>query len=99
MSAQHAYVELISHLREIGTLDSISALLGWDEQTHLPPGGADHRANQSSYVARVRHEKFTSPRIGELLAEIESSSLIQNPESDTAANVRETRRDYDRATK
>ena len=50
-------------------------------------------------MARLRHERFTSPRVGELLAKVESSDLVRDPESDAGANVREARRDYDRATK
>jgi carboxypeptidase Taq len=94
-----AYSEHTKALREIGTLGSICSLLGWDEQVNMAPAGADHRARQSSYIARVHHEKFTSPRIGELLASVEASDLVKDPESDAAANVRETRHDYDRARK
>jgi carboxypeptidase Taq len=41
----------------------------------------------------------TAPRVGELLAEIEASDLVKDPDSLEAANVREIRRAYDRAVK
>jgi carboxypeptidase Taq len=94
-----AYNALIKELREVALLGSINDLLSWDEHVMLPPSGASHRAEQESLMARLKHEKFTSPRVGELLAEVESSELVIDPESDAAANAREVRRDYDRATK
>jgi carboxypeptidase Taq len=99
MNAQAAYDELVSMLREVATLRSVGAVLDWDEQTHLPSRGAEHRANQASLVARLAHERFTAPRIGELLDAVAGSPLASDPESDAAVNVREGRRSYDRARK
>ncbi len=93
------YNELIKEVREVALLGSIDALLSWDEHVNLPHAGAAHRAEQESLMARLRHEKFTSRRVGDLLAQVESSDLVRDPESDAAANARELRRDYDRATK
>jgi carboxypeptidase Taq len=93
------YESLITELREIALLGSVCSVLGWDEQTHMPAAGAGLRANQASLLARMVHERFTSPRIGDWLAEVGSSDLVRDPESDPAVNVRETRRSYDRARK
>jgi carboxypeptidase Taq len=94
-----AYKELIKELREIAVLGSVEALLGWDEHVNLPTHGAEHRGDQNALIARLKHERFTSPHIGELLAKVEASDPVRDPESDAAANVRNARRDYDRATK
>src|SRR6266850_1409479 len=93
------YNKLIKTLREISTLDSAGSLLSWDEQTFMPKKGAELRATQASLIARMVHEKFTSPEIGGMLGELESSELVRDRESDEAVNVRWTRRNYDRATK
>jgi carboxypeptidase Taq len=93
-----AYVELVTLLREAELLGSCASLLSWDEQTYLPTGGAEHRANQLSLLAGLTHDRKTAPRIGELLKELESSDL-GDPDGDMAANVRETRRSYNRVTK
>jgi carboxypeptidase Taq len=98
-TTHEAYNELITTLREIGTLSSVAGVLGWDERTYMPPKGAELRSRQSALLARMIHQQFTAPRIGELLGRIEASDLVRDPESDAAANVRETRRSYDRATK
>src|SRR4051794_2995662 len=99
MTATEAYEALRKELREVALLGSINDLLSWDEHVMLPDAGAAHRAEQESLMARLRHERFTSSRVGDLLSQVESSDLIVDPESNAAANVREVRRDYDRATK
>jgi carboxypeptidase Taq len=96
---QDTYTSLTCELREIGLLGSVGSLLGWDERTQMPPTGAEHRAAQSSLLARMVHERFTSPTIGDWLAQLEGSDVVSDAESDAAVNVRETRRSYDRARK
>lgn len=90
-----AYDELTHRMREIAVLGSCAGLLGWDERTGLPPAGAELRASQLSLLARLVHEQTTHPRIGELLALVESGKLDTEP----ASCVREIRRGYDRAVK
>jgi len=97
--AHKTYEELLGELKTVALLGSCAAVLGWDEQTYLPPAGAEHRANQLGLLAGMGHERATSPRIGELLAELESSGSLGEPDSPISVNVREARRSYDRATK
>ncbi len=99
MEPKEAYDELIRRLRELATLASCSAVLGWDEQTYMPSGGAAHRGNQMALLAGLQHERATDPRVGELLASVEGSALTAEPDSVEAANIRELRRSYDRKTK
>lgn len=90
--------DLVSRLKQTAVLASCSAMLGWDEQTYLPPGGAPHRAEQLGLLAGLAHQRATDPRIGELLTQIESSKGFP-ADSAEAALLREARRDYDRKTK
>jgi carboxypeptidase Taq len=100
MSATPAsYDELTRRLREAELLGSCGTVLSWDEQTYLPPGGAEHRANQLGLLAGLAHERKTDPRIGELLGELEAARDLGEPDGDVAANVREARRAYNRVTK
>src|SRR5688572_18049819 len=96
---QQRYHDLITEIREASLLGSAASVLHWDERTQMPPKGAEHRANQASLLARMKHEKFTSSRIGELLTAVELSDLMLDREGDVAVNVRDIRRKYDRATK
>jgi len=92
------YKELCGLKRESATLSSVAHLLGWDQETYMPPGGTAARAEQSSLLAGLLHERETSPRLGELIAACEEDKGVQ-ADADAAANVREMRRDYDKATK
>ncbi len=92
------YVELLGLLREAATLNSVGALLSWDQETLMPPRAAAFRAQQLSTMSKLAHERRTDPRIGELLAACENNSDIQE-DALAHANIREARRDYDRAVK
>jgi carboxypeptidase Taq len=98
-STDELYAELISHWRKATILGSVASQLSWDEQTYLPPGGGPHRAEQLSLLAGMVHERLTSPRIGELIAELEARGGVGESESVRGANLREARRRYDRATR
>ena len=91
--ASNTYASLITTIKEIALLGSAASVLHWDEQTHLPTRGAEHRGNQVSLIARMTHQQFTSPKVGEMLSRIESSDLVKEKESDIAVNVRELTRE------
>jgi carboxypeptidase Taq len=93
------YAELIRRVREIALLDSCASLLHWDHQTYMPPRGSGHRAEQLALLAGLAHQQATAPAIGELLAEVEGSDLVDDAQSSAAVNAREIRRTYDRATR
>jgi carboxypeptidase Taq len=96
MQAEAAYAELVRRSREQALLDSCIALLGWDEDTCMPPKGIANRANQLALLAGQEHALATDPRLGELLALVEGSALVADPLSPPAVNVREWRRAYER---
>ena len=87
------YGELIKYVKDAGVLASVGELLGWDYEVTMPRGASSLREMEMSLVASLRHKMLTDPRIGELLAKIDAGSLSE-PEQ---ANVREIRRNYDRA--
>jgi len=93
------YEQLLTELRSIALLESCSHVLSWDEQTYMPPGGAEHRANQLSLLAGMAHQRWTSPELGDMLAAAEQTESAAEADSAVAVNLRETRRRYDRATK
>src|ERR1700676_423238 len=94
-----AYHELIERFKAARLLDSVGAVVGWDQHTYMPPAGAGHRAEQMGFLAKLGHHMLTDPKVGEVLAIVESSPLVRDADSDEAVNVREIRRSYDRAVK
>src|SRR3954452_10193442 len=95
MRPESAYEELLRRARERAVLPGGAEFLAWDEVTYMPPAGADHRAAQLALLAGLVHDRGTDPRLGELLAIVESSDFVADPDSIPAANVRELRRAYD----
>ena len=99
MTAADAYTELVRRSKELGVINSCAGVLNWDHQTYMPPKGGALRGEQMAFLASLAHQKFTDPKVGELLAAVEASELVRDPEVDAAANARELRRAFDRATK
>jgi len=93
-----AYDQLMAISREAGLLGSVDGLLGWDQETMMPPGAAEHRAQQLALLARLRHERLASPAVGDLLAECEAS-IDQTADTIEAANLQALRHDHDRAVR
>src|SRR5215510_11229507 len=91
--------ELKTRLLEVGDLNHINALLGWDQTTYMPPGGAEARGRQSALMARMSQEKFIDKKIGKLLDDLRSYEESLPYDSDDASLIRVARREYERALK
>ena len=92
------YANLTRRLRETATLASVGELLAWDQETMMPPSAAQFRAEELSVVSSLVHRKATDAAVGELIVSCEAdATLVGDPA--IAANLREIRRDYDRALK
>ena len=91
--------QLRTILAEISDLNYAAALLGWDQQTYMPPGGAEARGNQLALLGRLAHEVGTSPALGKLLDELSPYAAALDPDSDDACLVKVTARDYAKATR
>lgn len=85
--------------RDIKDLWRALALLDWDQQTYMPKGGIDVRAETSATLQRMAHDLLTSPELGELLDRLAAEVTGLPYESDKASLVRVTRRAYDKAVK
>lgn len=94
------YDQLIAHVKEANLLGSSGSILGWDQETLMPPGGLAHRTRQLAQIAKLTHQMKVDKRVGDWLSECEADdALTGDPISVTAVNLRELRRDYDKATK
>src|SRR5438093_756623 len=74
-------------------------VLEWDQETYMPPGGVQGRAEQLSTLLTLSHVKFTSDEVGKLIEDLEDELAGAPFDSDDASIVRVTRRDYDQARK
>jgi carboxypeptidase Taq len=88
-----ALAELKERFDRITDLERISRVLGWDQQTKMPPAGWRHRGEHLATLRRIHHESLTADEIGRLLDE--AGEL--DPETDDGAFLRVARRDYEKA--
>jgi len=86
-------------LTEISDLRYSSAVLGWDQQTYMPPGGAEARGNQLALLHRLAHEMSTTSEMGKLLDDLKPFAATLDPDSDDARLVKVTARAYEKATR
>jgi len=91
--------QLKTTLAELSDLHAISAVLDWDQQTYMPPMGADDRGNQLATLARIRHKRATAPALGRLLDKLAVQTRDLDPDSDDACLVRVSKREYEKTTR
>jgi carboxypeptidase Taq len=91
--------DLKNLLAEIYDLTYAQAVLGWDQQTYMPAGGANDRGNQLGTLAKLAHLQFTSPEMGRLLDELTPWAASLDPDSDEARIVKTSRREYEKRTR
>ncbi len=87
--------ERLAALRErlglVADLEQALALLGWDQNTYMPPGGSEARGQQMATLASLRHASLVAPETLDLVAALETDTL----EGDDALLLREVRREVD----
>ena len=91
--------ELKSLLAEAHDLQNAAALLNWDQQTYMPPGGAEARSYQLATLESLAHRKFTAPEVGKLLEDLQPAAASMDPESNDACLIRVTARQYAKQTR
>jgi carboxypeptidase Taq len=85
-------------LGEVYDLRMVNALLEWDQQTCMPPGGGEARADQMATVSKLAHHRFVSDEIGRLLEDLSQDGAAGDAAAadDDACLVRWARYEYDR---
>ncbi|SHI45545.1 carboxypeptidase Taq [Palleronia salina] len=86
-----AYDELMAFQRDTHALAEVTGRLGWDQETVMPRGAAEQRAEEMGVLSAMLHDRRTDPRVGDWLAAAEPADDMQ------AAQLREIRRGFDKA--
>jgi len=92
-----ALAELKHRLARLTDLRRAEAVLVWDMQVFMPPGGAPSRAAQLGTLEELIHERLVDDRFGELFEELEPYAASLPHDSDDACLIRVARYDWDRA--
>ena len=85
--------DLLAFQRQTEALSSVAERLGWDQETVMPRGAVEQRAEEMAAMEAVLHERRTDPRIGEWLEVAEPQSEAEARSLDLIA------RDFNRASR
>jgi carboxypeptidase Taq len=91
--------KLIKRTAEITNINQTMAVLGWDQQTYMPPGGAMARAEQLTTLSTLSHGMLIADETAKLIDAAQQEVGDLDDGSNEAAMVRMAKRDYDLATK
>lgn len=89
------YAAFLHRVREWRAARAVKALLDWDQETYMPPRGAEDRATQIALLAGVAHDRLTCEEIARDIERLSQAEL----DGEAAANVREVRREHERAVR
>lgn len=91
--------QLLERFAEVQDLEHAAAVLGWDQQTYMPAGGAEERGNELATLSRLAHIKFTSDEVGQLLDDLKPIAEQMDPDSDEARMIKVAAREYAKQTR
>lgn len=91
------YNSLCDLARQHALVTSSASVLGWDQETYMPPAAVEWRARQLAWLSARAHEMATSDEWLDTLARAEEQDDGSDPTR--SANLREFRYHCDRATK
>ena len=96
MTKPDSLLKLETVFREVAHLSNALGILHWDQQTMMPDGAADVRADTVAALEVMQHARITATSTAELLDAAEADSAGLGPWD--AANLREMRRAQRHAT-
>lgn len=97
---------LTTRLLEIQRINSAASVLSWDQETYMPAGGGEARAEQIAVLQGLAHDKLTSPDIESILSQWvdpATGQAFEQPgdlwDEPSRSLLREVWRDFSRAKK
>lgn len=106
MKTLTALEPLTTRLLEIQRINSAASVLSWDQETYMPAGGGEARAEQIAVLQGLAHQKLVSPDMQSLLSQWIDSETGQTAEhagevwdEPSRSLLREVWRDFSRAKK
>lgn len=97
---------LTTKLLEIQRINSAASVLSWDQETYMPAGGGEARAEQIAVLQGIAHQKLVSTDVQSLLSQWVDPATGQAPDQGnetwdepSRSLLREAWRDFSRAKK
>ena len=90
---------LKNRLREIAYFTSISAILHWDQEVHMPKKAIEYRAKTMAEISAIIHQKFTALDHDKLLTNLKNEIPEGKYSDEEESLILECWRDYSLETK
>ncbi len=91
---KNAYEELVDHYDKVNDLAHVYSIAAWDEASMMPEGGGESRGRALATLGVTIHDMIADKKVGDW---IDTCSNL-NLNDWQSANVREMRREYEKAT-
>jgi len=95
-STADLYNDYKERMEKIADVKYSAAVLQWDQETYLPPKGAEFRGRQLATLSEIAHEWFIDPALGQLLQDLHGRSDLDDSQR---RNVDLSLEDYDKQKK
>ncbi|MCA9472551.1 MAG: carboxypeptidase M32 [Nitrospirales bacterium] len=102
MIADPSFTKLTEKLTTIHHIKDACAVLSWDQETYMPTGSGQARAEQIATLQTLAHESFVSSEMEQLLGkwiDIDTGEPTFELDDESRALLHETWRDFHRAKK
>ena len=98
-STESLFKEVCTHVRQICLLATTGAILEWDERTKMPSAKAEYRAEQTTLLSGLTHQRWTDESFVAKVAELAAGPLAADEDSERAVTIRRIKRQVDKKTK
>ena len=85
-----SYDKLKQIFHEAALSSDIAGILHWDMSTMMPKNSRENRAEQLSYLSKIRHQLISSPNVGKLIENAKEEKL----DNENSSNLIEMEREY-----
>ncbi len=96
MPGEELYQQYTTKMRRIADVKNTLAVMQWDQETYLPPKGAELRGEQMATLSEIAHEMFAEEELGKLLSQLSGIKALPFP---GRRNVELTLEDYNKNKK
>ena len=95
-SSEELYAQYTDRMQKIADVKYSAAVLQWDQETYLPPKGADFRGRQIATLSEIAHEWFIDDSLGQLLQDLRERNDLR---ADQQRNITLSLEDYEKQKK
>ena len=86
------YENFIGRVKELSLIGSLSGIMGWDQETMMPPKGGKLRSEMMAFLSSQAHSRITDPKMGKLISSLaliaaKVSFLSPRRETDSPVNL------------